>query len=161
ASSRSVRWPHCLRRAAGPAESDAGERCSPRLYSAKRSISRSASRLAFSRAVHGLVSTTSQSAGRPSETDSVKASRRSPSLIAHDLRELADRTPHALPHGVAARAIRHGRDLVVAEVQLEAQVQEQALFLTQLALRSLVPLQEIGADRVVERRRRGVREVLR
>src|SRR5262245_11198244 len=94
----------------------------------------------------------SQSTGPPSDTEPASESRRSSVGMAHDLRELAQRAPHGHPCRVPARPIRHRRDLLVAEIQLDAEMKQPALLLAQTFQRALVPLEHLRADRALEGR---------
>src|SRR5262245_30352881 len=79
----------------------------------------------------------------------------------HDLRELSQGPLHCHPGRIAAASLHDGRDLLVAEIQLDSKVQEPALLLAQLRERPLVTLQDFASDRALEWRGRSVLDALR
>src|SRR5262245_29428381 len=79
-------------------------------------------------------------------------------VMAHLLRESAQRSLHCHAHRVSARSSRHGGDLLIVEIQLDAEVQKLSLVLVEPREPAFVARENIRADRMLERRRRGIRQ---
>src|SRR5262249_46727945 len=123
---------------------------------ARSSTSRKPRTVASSSSSFALDSASSQSTGLPSEIEPVRSSRGSSALMTHDLGELAQGALHAHARRVGARTMHHFGNLLVAELELHAEVQEELLFFRQLHARLLVALEQIDADESFERGEAGV-----
>src|SRR5262245_59304423 len=144
---------------ASPGAASSTPRWRSRLNSAISDTSRSARRL-DSWSTSACVSSWTQSTGRPSETEPARESSLSSALMTHDVRQLPERALDRHARRVPAPPLGDGRHLLVTEIELDAQMEQPALVIGQPRERALVPIQGLGADRALERRRRCILEGL-